>query len=890
LDDNSIQIGPFEWQPTQGLFKNGREIRVSPRALAVLDALARQAGRIVTKQELFSTVWSDTVVSDSALSSCIRELRSAMGDDARNPRFIETVHRRGFRLLNHGETQTRDMSAANTTRQRKDWSKTAKGEAALEQAHAIAAQVLDAGASTLLIQGKAGAGKAMLADQLFADLARNDEWRIARTVCMHPADQGCAFGPLLDVFERLASIVSGSDLASALERTAACWVAELSTRREKNNGSRLLQLTSGATASWRQRELSTALQVMARHVPLALCIENLHWCDEQTLAWIEEFNASLIESPVLLVLTTDADARAHSPGSSNGGSEPWNGIADQVIDLKGPEQGTDSQRRQCLNELEAPLREVMQAASVVGRRFTAAEIAAVLEQPDSEVGQRLMSLSDGASLLVPQGMDSWPDGTRTPAYLLIREGDQLKLLGEVDSADRRRWLQRLAARLAVGWQSRPSRIASRLADIHELMDDFCGAARALLKAGQAARSMGSHGVAIRNFSRARRLLESLPPGIDRELLKVDADTSLCRELVFTGGLASEAAFEHFKAAQEGVRALPVSAERCWLTWRLWIYQLNRGPVGKAQKLAEELVVLGRQVGDSALVLNGHHAMWSTSLMRGDFAAVLSHTRQGMNVCSSGASGSPAMTCGCTLHDAHVTDHHPAVCAASFSAFADAVRGRHKTMARSLDAIITHGRDVGHPFTLALALVLAGTVHAAVGDAGRARLRAAEGRTHAHLHGFQALEAWAAVYEGWARVMLGEEAMGMQCLDQGLEVSAAAGLILFRPFQLVLAASAKAAVGSLDDAAECVEEAFALTERVGDELALAEMHRLRGEIAALRASSPENRRLAIADLNAAHEIATRQGADFWASRAADSLDKLRRNVVTELPTPANRVQR
>lgn len=389
---------------------------------------------------------------------------------------------------------------------------------------------------------------------------------------------------------------------------------------------------------------------------------------------------------------------------------------------------------------------------------------------------------------------------------------------------------------------------------------------------------------------ARRLLESFPPGNERELLSADADTSMCRELVFTGGLASEAAKEHFQAAQERVRALPVSAERCRITWRLWVYQINRGPVSKAQELAEELMVLGRQVGDSELILNAHHAMWSTALMRGDFGAVLAHTRHGMSVCGSGASGSLAMTCGCTLHDSHLTDHHPAVCAGSFSAFADAVRGRHRTMARGLDAALTHARDVGHPFTIALALMHAGGAFAAVSDAGRARVRAAEGRAVAHLHGFQAMEAWAAVYEGWALVMLGDKAKGMQCLDQGLEASAAAGLILFRPFHLVLAASAKVAVGSLDDAADCLEEAFALTERVGDRLALAEMHRLRGEIAALRKGSLENRRLAIADLNAAHEIATSQGADFWASRAADSLDKMRRNVVTELPTPAEGAKR
>ena len=53
----------------------------------------------MTKDELFAAVWSDTVVSDAALTSCIQELRQALHDHARKPRYIETVHRRGFRFI-----------------------------------------------------------------------------------------------------------------------------------------------------------------------------------------------------------------------------------------------------------------------------------------------------------------------------------------------------------------------------------------------------------------------------------------------------------------------------------------------------------------------------------------------------------------------------------------------------------------------------------------------------------------------------------------------------------------------------------------------------------------------------------------------------------------------
>jgi TolB-like protein len=98
-DALSIRFGPYRVHPLQGLLLGEREIRVTLKSLAVLYALARRAHKVVSKAELFEEVWPSTVVTDAALSSCIRELRQALGDDAREPRFIETVHRRGFRLL-----------------------------------------------------------------------------------------------------------------------------------------------------------------------------------------------------------------------------------------------------------------------------------------------------------------------------------------------------------------------------------------------------------------------------------------------------------------------------------------------------------------------------------------------------------------------------------------------------------------------------------------------------------------------------------------------------------------------------------------------------------------------------------------------------------------------
>jgi pimeloyl-ACP methyl ester carboxylesterase len=65
----------------------------------VLKQLVLHAGEPVSKAALFDTVWADTAVSDDALTSCIQELRRALDDDPKQPRFIETRHRRGYRFL-----------------------------------------------------------------------------------------------------------------------------------------------------------------------------------------------------------------------------------------------------------------------------------------------------------------------------------------------------------------------------------------------------------------------------------------------------------------------------------------------------------------------------------------------------------------------------------------------------------------------------------------------------------------------------------------------------------------------------------------------------------------------------------------------------------------------
>ena len=81
------------------LWSGTHELRLTPKASAVLRELVMRAGQPVTKEDLFASVWNGVAVSDDALTSCVQELRRALADDAKKPRFIETRHRRGYQFV-----------------------------------------------------------------------------------------------------------------------------------------------------------------------------------------------------------------------------------------------------------------------------------------------------------------------------------------------------------------------------------------------------------------------------------------------------------------------------------------------------------------------------------------------------------------------------------------------------------------------------------------------------------------------------------------------------------------------------------------------------------------------------------------------------------------------
>jgi DNA-binding winged helix-turn-helix (wHTH) protein len=81
------------------LLRDGTAVALAPTPFAVLCALVRQPGSLLTTNALLDQVWGHQFLTDSALRTAISDLRTALDDDARKPRFIETVSRRGYRFI-----------------------------------------------------------------------------------------------------------------------------------------------------------------------------------------------------------------------------------------------------------------------------------------------------------------------------------------------------------------------------------------------------------------------------------------------------------------------------------------------------------------------------------------------------------------------------------------------------------------------------------------------------------------------------------------------------------------------------------------------------------------------------------------------------------------------
>jgi DNA-binding winged helix-turn-helix (wHTH) protein/TolB-like protein len=114
LAEKSVyRLGDLEIDPVRGCLKRGhQEQYLRQQTFEVLLYLVEQRQRLVSKDELIEVVWRGTAVTDNALVQCIVEIRKVLGDDSRQPRFVKTIPKFGYRFIGSVEEHTANGSSA----------------------------------------------------------------------------------------------------------------------------------------------------------------------------------------------------------------------------------------------------------------------------------------------------------------------------------------------------------------------------------------------------------------------------------------------------------------------------------------------------------------------------------------------------------------------------------------------------------------------------------------------------------------------------------------------------------------------------------------------------------------------------------------------------------
>jgi len=301
-------FGPFRLdEGAERLWCGAEAVRLTAKAFAVLRYLVEHAGPLVTKEELFSTVWSGVSVSDAALAVCIRELRQAMGDAAQTPQYVETVRGRGYRFL-----APVTLAAPSPTLPEVELSPPSGTalpvllvgrETAFAQLWHAWELALQGQRQVIFITGEAGIGKTTLVDAWVAEAAVPETLWLGRGQCIEQHGAGEAYLPLLEALGRLGRAAGGSELVHVLHQQAPSWLMHLPALVPAGAFEALQRRAGGTTRERMLRELAEAVEVLTSERPLILVVEDLHWSDGATLDWLA-YVARRREAARLLVLGT----------------------------------------------------------------------------------------------------------------------------------------------------------------------------------------------------------------------------------------------------------------------------------------------------------------------------------------------------------------------------------------------------------------------------------------------------------------------------------------------------------------------------------------------------------------------------------------------------------
>jgi predicted ATPase len=264
----------------QCLWRNSTQISIPPKPFAVLRYLVENPGRLISHDELLDALWPETYVQPQVLRTYVLDLRKILGDDAGQPRFIQTLPKRGYcfvaPVVEHASLE-RGKEAATTAQN-------AKGTAIVgreEELERLKAQ-LDLLASgqrrVVFVAGEAGIGKTALVDAFCLQVKASVAGRVARGQCVQGVGGKEDYYPVMEALGQLCASQDGESACRILARMAPAWLAQ-GRERERESSSDPRPVIQGRMVG----DLCGALEELSAEKPLILIFEDIEWADESTL-------------------------------------------------------------------------------------------------------------------------------------------------------------------------------------------------------------------------------------------------------------------------------------------------------------------------------------------------------------------------------------------------------------------------------------------------------------------------------------------------------------------------------------------------------------------------------------------------------------------------------
>jgi predicted ATPase len=509
-----------------------------------------------------------------------------------------------------------------------------------------------------------------------------------------------------------------------------------------------------------------------------------------------------------------------------------------------------------INRLDSLDQQLLEIASIVGRVFSAAQLAAGIGMNLEEVEQRCEALARRKRLLRRNGLAQWPDGTSAACYEFAHRFAVHILRDRVLPHRLQRLHRLLGRRLETAYTSDPQEAAGELARHFEGAADFPRALHYLHVGAEGSLQQHKDEDAADVLQQALAVLKRVPDSPERDRQEIDIQLNLAFAFQHVRGLEDRDVRAAYGRARELYDRPHEGARNPTAAWRLGHFYFLRGELRAAHSIAAAALA----------ELAECEQLWPHRAMRAALAGCnfhlahfdlsLQHAGSGLEHADvRGAAALPALA-----------PYEPTILCHIHRAMSHWALGYGEEGNRQMAVARTLAGDTSHPNTQVLALYYSAKLCQLQRDVDGAKQYAGEAMAAARAYALHVPMASAAVIYAWAVAQQGHAREGLEQMRQGLRSLQAAGARIGHGWHAALLAETEAAHGDIESALQTVEDGLSALVCTGERVAEAELYRLKGKLLFERHA----RKDAEAMLQRAVDVARGVGAKSWGLRAALTL--------------------